>query len=406
MQAMMQQVFGEAMPTLQSHLARKQLVKVRPSVNVREACCVMAKSRSGLLVMDDEELLGIFTPREVLKRIVSRGKSPDITAVSSVMITNPYSVSPKLTLLEALREMFEQKVSYLVVENDDGVVLGLVDVMEMVCHTAGGKQGSGKGWRDFFDSAMTADKDNYSEVASTSSADKVPTSRTVTPRGKLVHTTRDMDNYSDVFSIGLMTEAPPPPVTSVSNLSAAGNHDTASVMASKDFFFKVVDKNGNFHRVQCKSDSLSKVQHDIAKLLSMDCDLVILKYTDEDDDEVIIATDDSLKTAVEYGRSCKKNALKLNVTLQEKPSPAGDENVDGVYAPPPLPNFSPSVGNVSDSVAKPSPTNLMASLDNESAKSNVKDPQAEDDHSTRLIMVGGVVAALAAIGFIFARRNN
>jgi CBS domain-containing protein len=406
MQAMMRKVFGGSMPTLKSYLEGKKIVKVRPSINVREACCVMSKSRSGLLVMDDEELMGIFTPREVLKRIVSRGKSPDITAVSSVMITNPHSVSPNLTLLEALQEMFEQKVSYLVVEDAEGMVLGLVDVMEMVCHTAGGEQGSGKGWRDFFDNAMNVEEDNFSEVASTNSEDRAPTSLTVTPHGKHAHVARDTDNFSDVFSIGLMTEVPPH-VMSVSNLSAAGNHDTASVMASKDFFFKVVDSKENCHRIQCKSDSVATVRDDVAKLLSVDSSSVILKYTDEDDDEVIITTDESMRAAIDYCRSCKKNSLKLNVTIREGSSPAKTDVREGVYAPPPLPTFSPTVSKKSESIVnKPTPTDLMPSLNDENSVSTVRGQQDEEDHTTKFIVVGGVVAALAAIGFIFARRQN
>jgi CBS domain-containing protein len=414
MQAMMSQMFGGSVPTLETYLQGKKLVKVRPSINVREACCVMAKGRQGLLVMEDEELIGIFTPQEVLKRVVSRGKSPDITAVSSVMITNPHSVSPKLTLLEALREMFEQKASYLAVEDDDGSVLGLVDVMELVCHTAGGE--GGKGWRDFFKSAMTARGDDEgSEVASMNSEDKAPTSCTVTPYGKPVHVARDMDNFSDVFSIGLMTEAPPNGLgnISVSNLSAAGNHDTASLMASnmasKDFVFKIVDGDGHFHRIQCKSESIAVLRGDVAKLLEVTVNDIVMKYTDEDEDEVIITTDAALRAAIDYGRSCQKNSLKLSVTVEKDAPPTKPDSKDGVYAPPSLPTFSPSINKVPAASSKPTPTptNLAACMDDETVSAAAAGgQQLEEGNTTKFIVVGGVVAALATIGFIFSRRNN
>jgi len=357
--------------------------------------------------MDDEELIGIFTPREVLKRVVSRGKSPDIPAVSSVMISNPHSVRPKLTRLEALREMFEQKTSYLAVEDDEGHVLGLVDVMELVCHTAGGDKGSEKGWRDFF---KNVEDDELSEVASTNSEDRAPTSCTVTPHNKPVHVARDVDNYSDVFSIGLMTEVPVHP--SVSNLSAAGNHDTASVMASKDFVFKIVDSDGNFHRIQVKSDSVSMLRSDVAKVLAVGDSDISMKYTDEDDDEVIVTTDAALRAAIDYGRSCQKNVLKLNVTVDKRPSPAKtDANEDGVFAPPPPPTFSPSTEHTSDTSSRPTPTNLLASMPMEdekvSSSSSANEVQhAEGGSTSTIVLVGGVVAALATIGFVFSRRNN
>lgn len=394
------------MPTLLSHLKDKKLVKVRPSINVREACCVMTKCRQGLLVMEEDELMGIFTPREVLKRVLSRGKSPDITAVSSVMITNPHTVSPKLTLLEALREMFEQKVSYLVVEDDEGVVLGLVDVMELVCNTAGGDKGSGKGWRDFFNNAINAGDDEFSELASTSSEDRAPTSCTVTPCNKPAHVARDTDTYSDVFSIGLMTEVPVHPNMSVSNLSAAGNHDTASVMASKDFVFKIVDSDGNFHRIQCKSDSIATLRSDIAKLLVVDVDGIMMKYTDEDADEVIITTDASLRAAIDYGRSCQKNTLKLNVTVDKPASSAETDSNDGVYTRSPLPTFSPSVNKAQKSSPKPTPTNLKSTMDDEKVVSIPVEDKQVASNSSKFLIVGGVVAALATVGFIFARRSK
>ena len=111
----------------------------------------MAKARKGVLVVDEGELVGIFTPKDMLSRVISKGLSPDVTAVSSVMTPNPDCVSPDLTLLDALREMHDHKFLHLPVREADGRVLGLVDVMELVCNSAGG---DGKGWRDFFSGAL------------------------------------------------------------------------------------------------------------------------------------------------------------------------------------------------------------------------------------------------------------
>ena len=62
----------------------------------------VAGSRKGVLVVDDGELMGIFTPKDLLSRVVAHGKSPDLTAISSVMTPNPDCVDPSLTLLDAL----------------------------------------------------------------------------------------------------------------------------------------------------------------------------------------------------------------------------------------------------------------------------------------------------------------
>ena len=400
MQAMISKMFGSTVPTLRKYLKDKKLSHVRPSINVREACCVMTKARKGLLVMEEDELVGIFTPREVLKKVICRGKPPDITAVSSVMVTSPHSVSPNLTLLEALREMYENKASYLVVEDDGGTVFGLVDAMELVCHTAGGDS-SKKGWRDFFKRAMNARVDDLSDISSKNSDDVVATSCTVTPQGRPAQALRENDNYSDVFSIGLMTEVPVIPSASVSNLSAAGNHDSASVMTSKYIMFKIVDSKGNFHRIQCKSQSISTLRSDVARLLMIDENdsRIILKYMDEDDDEVVINTDAALLAAVDYGRSCLKNTIKLIVIVEDLP-PSNFVDEDVAPARPPF-LTSPSSVNQPD-VNSDSPPNQSIMNSEKSNNSDLK----QDGNSTKLIVLGGLLAALATIGFVYSRRNK
>ena len=168
MQTLMQQMFGETIPTLRSIIGSEKVPSVTGSTTVREAAKLMSSVRKGVLVMDKRKgtLLGIFTPKDLLSRVVAKNLSADDTLVSSVMTPNPDFVSPELTLLDALREMHDHKYLHLPVREESGRVLGLVDVMELVCQTAGGE--GGKGWRDFFSGAMDArgDGDSVSDTAS------------------------------------------------------------------------------------------------------------------------------------------------------------------------------------------------------------------------------------------------
>jgi hypothetical protein len=54
-----------------------------------------------------------------------------------------------------------EKYLHLPVRDDDGTILGVVDVMELVSSTAGGENGS-KGWRDFFNGGMVDGADTDS----------------------------------------------------------------------------------------------------------------------------------------------------------------------------------------------------------------------------------------------------
>jgi CBS domain-containing protein len=173
MQAMMEQMFGGAIPTLRSIIGSHELPKVSSDASARDASLTMARIRKGVLVMDDDELVGIFTPKDLLCRVVSKGLSPDDVMVADVMTPNPDCVSPDLTLLDALKEMHDHKYLHLPVRDDNGKVIGLVDVIELVCSTAGGEgAGAGKGWRDFFSGAMEArgDADDISDTASNHSS--------------------------------------------------------------------------------------------------------------------------------------------------------------------------------------------------------------------------------------------
>ena len=165
MQMMMDQMFGGAVPTLRTIIGDHQYEGVSPKSSVYEAAQHMAAVRKGVLVMEDGAMVGILTPKDLLFRVVSKELSVEETLVEEVMTENPAWVSPDLTLLEALREMHDQKFLHLAVVEADGTVLGLLNVMELMCSVGGG-EGGGKSWREFFSGAMDARGDDDSETGS------------------------------------------------------------------------------------------------------------------------------------------------------------------------------------------------------------------------------------------------
>ncbi|CAM9811460.1 unnamed protein product, partial [Chrysoparadoxa australica] len=138
---MTQMMAGDAeasLATLDDVLASKgQADFVRPGDAVRSAAEVMADSRKAVLVVERGVLVGIFTPKDMLNRVLAKDLSPDETMVSDVMTPNPDSVLPELTVLDALHQMHEYKYLHLPVVTDGGRVVGLVDVMEIINATVG-----------------------------------------------------------------------------------------------------------------------------------------------------------------------------------------------------------------------------------------------------------------------------
>ncbi len=68
---------------------------VRETVSVKEAVAsMMAMRRAAVLVVDaDRRLVGIFTERDVLTRVVARGLGPLVTQVGQVMTPDPDALS-------------------------------------------------------------------------------------------------------------------------------------------------------------------------------------------------------------------------------------------------------------------------------------------------------------------------
>jgi len=126
----------------------------------------MAENRHAALVVDDQtgRLVGIFGFKDMMSRAIARELDVDFAPVSEVMTPEPDCISPDATALDALHTMADQKYLTLPVCEDNGEVVGLVDVMDVI-YGCGGAEG----WRSIFSNAMDID-DDVSDVTSVHSA--------------------------------------------------------------------------------------------------------------------------------------------------------------------------------------------------------------------------------------------
>lgn len=126
----------------------RHVCHVDPDVTVEEASCLMFRERVGaLLVMHSEEVVGIFTERDLLSRVVAKGLIPSRTMVHEVMTSEVVVVRPGITVRDAMRVVTEKRIRHLpvmkdgrlwgmlssgdltrcIVEEDEGVILSLMD---------------------------------------------------------------------------------------------------------------------------------------------------------------------------------------------------------------------------------------------------------------------------------------
>jgi CBS domain-containing protein len=97
-----------------------------PGATVREACRSMRDRRVGAVLVtgDDRRLLGIFTGRDAIHRVLAEGKSAARTELSAVTTHNPTTMPSGKTAIEALRLMEDGRYRHLPIV-DDGKVVGI-----------------------------------------------------------------------------------------------------------------------------------------------------------------------------------------------------------------------------------------------------------------------------------------
>jgi CBS domain-containing protein len=103
-----------------------RLLTADPGESVYEACVRMAKRNTGaVVVMKDGKLVGIFTERDAVFRVIAEGRDPRSTALSAAMTLSPKTIDPGKTFGYAMMVMHKSGFRHLpVVEN--GVLIGMV----------------------------------------------------------------------------------------------------------------------------------------------------------------------------------------------------------------------------------------------------------------------------------------
>ena len=131
------------MITLKQMLAAKNrpLAVVTPGDSVFHALSLMAMHDVGaLLVLDGEDLVGIFTERDYARKLILQGKSSKETLVSEIMSDKVAYVTLTATVDECMALMTEKHFRHLPVLSDDGEVIGIVSIGDLVKATISNQQ--------------------------------------------------------------------------------------------------------------------------------------------------------------------------------------------------------------------------------------------------------------------------
>ncbi|MCK4365324.1 MAG: CBS domain-containing protein [Thermoplasmatales archaeon] len=125
----------------------KKIIAVDSNGTVMDACNKFRDNRVGsLLVTDADQLVGILTERDVIKRTLCEGRDPNTTKVREIMSTDIKTIGPLKEIEDALRIFKEYNIKKLPVMSDNDVV-GIITITD-IAYTRPGIKDFIKVWKE------------------------------------------------------------------------------------------------------------------------------------------------------------------------------------------------------------------------------------------------------------------
>ncbi|MBS0542940.1 MAG: CBS domain-containing protein [Proteobacteria bacterium] len=116
--------------TIASVVRGQRILTAEREMSVREASMRMAAERVGsVMIVESGKLVGIFTERDALFRVLAAGLAPDRTRLADVMTPNPQTITPDRPLVHAMHLMTEGGFRHVPVVID-GRPVGMVSARD------------------------------------------------------------------------------------------------------------------------------------------------------------------------------------------------------------------------------------------------------------------------------------
>jgi CBS domain-containing protein len=120
------------MASIRDLLSNRTIHYVQPEQTVFEAANYMVQCNVGAVpVLDGPKLVGIFSERDIMKRVVTESRDPMTTRISEVMTTDVHTVAPTATCHDAMAMMQEYEVRHLPV-CDGSTLVGFLSLRDLL----------------------------------------------------------------------------------------------------------------------------------------------------------------------------------------------------------------------------------------------------------------------------------
>ena len=105
---------------------------VAPANSVLDAIKMMAEKGIGaLLVLENEQLVGILSERDYARKVILEGRSSNKTHVGDIMTKDVFSTDPEQSVEDCMKLMTEKRIRHLPVLSDNKIV-GVLSIGDLV----------------------------------------------------------------------------------------------------------------------------------------------------------------------------------------------------------------------------------------------------------------------------------
>jgi len=115
-----------------SQVVKRKAIIVKPSDTVHRVARVLARNKVGsAVVVKKDEIVGIITDRDILDKVVAKGKDPKKVKVEEIMTKNPITIEDDYTIQDAIDRMMDKGIRRLLVTRV-GKPIGFVTAADLL----------------------------------------------------------------------------------------------------------------------------------------------------------------------------------------------------------------------------------------------------------------------------------
>jgi len=122
------------MPQIQEILDKKgtQVFSIGRDATVMDAALLMNEHKIGAMVVTEgNRVIGMFTERDVLRRIVGEKRNPDETTIDEVMTRDIVCCPPDIDLKDVRAVMMQRRIRHIPVVDDDRHLIGMISIGDL-----------------------------------------------------------------------------------------------------------------------------------------------------------------------------------------------------------------------------------------------------------------------------------